>query len=71
MKRRMKIKEMMTLLKDEPIHTWFDLGIFIDRVKENSPVPVVEFEGDINDFKSRIGDGGIAFITFLYSYTKI
>ena len=43
MQRRMTAKQMMSSLKQELIHTWFDLGLFIDKFKENRPIPVVSF----------------------------
>ena len=67
MKRQMTVSEMLSILKSEKIKTWFDLGIFIDRFRETKPLPAVKFDGTFKDFKKRITDGGIAFITFLYS----
>ncbi len=81
MKRRMSTKIMLSLLRKERIHTWFDLGIFIDKFREEKPFPSIGFSGTYNEFKSEISQGAIAFITFLYSvdgvsieiekYTKI
>ncbi len=67
MKRRMTVNEMLSILKGEKIKTWFDLGIFIDRFREIKPLPAVKFNGTFKEFKKNIVDGGIAFITFLYS----
>lgn len=67
MKRRMTVDKMMKLLRNEKIHTWFDLGLFIDRFKENNPVPTAKFEKDYTEFKRNISEGGIAFLTFGYS----
>jgi len=39
----MKATKMMEMLCSEKINTWFDLGLFIDRFKENKSIPVVEF----------------------------
>ena len=63
----MNVKEMLTILQDEKIHTWFDLCLFIDRFKENRKVPSINFTGSYHDFKKYLAEGGIAFITFLYS----
>lgn len=59
--------EMMKLLRDEKINTWFDLGLFIDRFKEEKPIPVVEFNESYSKFKNDIHQKGIAFITFYFS----
>ena len=63
----MNVKEMMSILQDEKIHTWFDLCLFIDRFKENRKVPSTNFSGSYHDFLKYLSKGGIAFITFLYS----
>ncbi|RUT78855.1 phosphodiester glycosidase family protein [Ancylomarina longa] len=60
-------EKMMDLLKAESINTWFDLGLFIDKFKENKPIPVVEFHRSYNDFKNNIQKKGIAFLTFYFS----
>ena len=67
MKRRMTVSEMLSILKSEKIKTWFDLGIFIDRFRETKPLPSVKFNETFKEFKKRVTEGGIAFITFLYS----
>lgn len=58
---------MMQTLKKEKIDTWFDLGLFIDRFKENSDVYSTNFQGSYQDFKTSISNGGVALITFIYS----
>lgn len=63
----MLVTEMMEVLCSENIKTWFDLGLFIDRFKENKPIPVVEFNQSFEAFKSEIHKKGIAFSTFYYS----
>ncbi len=67
MKIRMTVSEMLSILKSEKIKTWFDLGIFIDRFRETKLLPTVKFNGTYKEFKKRITEGGLAFITFLYS----
>ena len=59
--------EMMHILSNEKIKTWFDLGLFIDRFKENKHTPVVEFNQSFTSFKSNLNTKGIAFITFYFS----
>lgn len=66
MERRMRASEMMEQLRNEKVNTWFDLGLFIDRMKLDKPTPSVKFKGDLDDFYDAIGKG-IAFITFYYS----
>ena len=60
-------REMMDLLRGERINTWFDLGLFIDKFKENKPIPTVEFHRSYTYFKENIQKKGIAFITFYFS----
>ena len=62
----MKIKELLNFIKKEHINTWFDLGLFIDRLKENRKIPSAEFLGFYEDYYQSIKTGGIAFITFDY-----
>ena len=63
----MTVIQMMQTLGRGKINTWFDLGLFIDRFKENSDIPSTNFHGSYQDFKKSISNGGIAFITFIYS----
>nr|WP_320117721.1 phosphodiester glycosidase family protein [uncultured Marinifilum sp.] len=58
---------VMKLLREEKINTWFDLGLFIDRFKENKSIPVVEFDQSFTAFKKDIGKKGMAFISFYFS----
>ena len=37
------VEQLIAQLKAEPVNTWFDLGLFIDRVRENRKVPAVEY----------------------------
>ncbi len=63
----MTVTQMIKTLGKEKINTWFDLGLFIDRFKENSDVPSTNFFGSYQDFRKSISKGGIALITFIYS----
>ena len=63
----MSIEEMMSILRNETIQTWFDLGLFIDRFKENKGGMETHFPGSYDDFLRSLSVGGIAFITFDYS----
>jgi hypothetical protein len=62
---------MMDALRSESIHTWFDLGLFIDRLKEHRKVPSAEFCGSFQGFRQMIADGGIAFVTFEFGIDGI
>ena len=55
----MNVKEMMSVLKAEKILTWFDLGLFIDRFKENRKVPSTKFNGSYSDFINFFGTSGV------------
>lgn len=76
-----KIIKLLDKLENENIKTWFDLGLFLDRIKENRKVPQKKFIGNYDDFKSLMCKSNIAFITYQYSvdgvsievekYTKI
>ena len=59
--------EMIRLLKREKIKTWFDLGLFLDELKENNSVPAAEYNNSFKNFKSELKKGGIGFVTFGYS----
>ncbi|MCD6202040.1 MAG: phosphodiester glycosidase family protein [Bacteroidales bacterium] len=63
----MKAKEVIEFLKNEEINTWFDLGLFLDRLKENNPVPVVAFNGELEEYFDYLQSRGIAFLTYAYS----
>jgi len=59
--------EMIKLLNQEKIKTWFDLGLFLDELKENNSVPAAEYNNSFKDFRKELKDGGIGFVTFGYS----
>ncbi len=61
-----KTKELLNLLKKENINTWFDLGLFIDRFKENSKTTTT-YSTNYSGFKDILKKSGIAFLTFGYS----
>ena len=52
----MNINEMMSILRNETIKTWFDLGLFIDKFKENKEVKVSEFSGEYDDFIKSLSE---------------
>lgn len=60
---------MLAELRNKQINTWFDLGLFIDRIRDTPPKAV--FPGDLNDFKQHIEAGGIGLISFYFSIDGI
>jgi len=62
----MKLDELITILEKETINTWFDLGLFIDKFKEQRDYPSVVFQGSYDGFKEYLRTGGMAFLTFHY-----
>ncbi|MEP2171751.1 MAG: phosphodiester glycosidase family protein [Polaribacter sp.] len=64
-----KINNTVKNLQKENIHTWFDLGLFLDKFKEQkSQLP---FNGTSKDFNTKITKGGVAFLTFYYTIDGI
>ena len=61
------IKSLQKNLKKEKINTWFDLGLFLDRIKENREVPKFKFSGNYKDFKDYMCNTNIAFLTFQFA----
>ena len=58
--------KLLAFLFEEDIETWFDLGLFLDRFKEEQVYPSIQKEGGYEDFKEEIRKGGVAFLTFHY-----
>lgn len=67
MKKKRSLLEMMEVLNNEHINTWFDLGLFIDRVKEENTYPTISFKNDEDVFFKDMGTGGIGFLTFYFA----
>jgi len=61
------INLLLKNLQNENIHTWFDLGLFLDRIKESREVPKFKFSGSYNDFKQFMCNSNMAFLTFQYA----
>ena len=57
-----RTEQMISDLRAENVETWFDLGLFIDRLREN-PLACDPVEDNFADFKRRIARG-VAFVTF-------
>lgn len=62
----MTVKDMMSQLRSETINTWFDLGLFLDRFKENRSTPSATFNGTYKDFVESVANNAIAICTFEY-----
>ncbi|MGI9543301.1 MAG: phosphodiester glycosidase family protein [Cyclobacteriaceae bacterium] len=63
------VKRMMNSLQGEKINTWFDLGLFLDRLKDKPSS--AGFSGSYDDFKQQVNNGGIGFVTFYYAIDGI
>ncbi len=66
-KYRMNSGETIKTLKKEKISTWFDLGLFLDRLKENNPVPVAVYQGEIDEYFNHLQGRGLGILTYAYS----
>jgi glycosyltransferase involved in cell wall biosynthesis len=62
----LNVKMLLELLRKEEITTWFDLGLFVDRFKEQNEISERSVVESYSEFIKRINDGGIGFITFHY-----
>lgn len=60
------IETLLGALKKEKIRTWFDLGLFIDRFREEHEQQDRSVPERFEDFTGRMGKGGIGFVTFHY-----
>lgn len=61
------IKKYLNCLQKEKIETWFDLGLFLDRIRENRKIPQKRFFGTYEDFKRNMCKNDLAFLTYQYS----
>ena len=64
-----RIDNILGELRNQEINTWFDLGLFIDRFKEQPSKAA--FKGNSKVFDGHLEKGGIAFITFYFSIDGI
>ncbi|MDF1575508.1 MAG: phosphodiester glycosidase family protein [Bacteroidales bacterium] len=62
----MKVVELLAKLRGEKIENWFDLGLFLDRIKEERGYPPIRLPGAYDEFKEVCRSGGVAFLTFHY-----
>ncbi len=63
----MNAADLITQLKSEKINTWFDLGLFLDRIKDNRDSFSPPKYNTFSEFRENISSGGIAFVSFFYS----
>ncbi len=63
----MTATEMIAQLKSKKINTWFDLGLFIDSIKDDQAISASQKYKSYAAFKEDISSGGIAFVSFFYS----
>ena len=54
-------------LEEQNINTWFDLGLFTDKFKEEKPNKFQYSERDFSNFKEKLSGKGLAFVSFYYS----
>ena len=54
---------MLASLREEKIATWFDLGLFLDRLREDPPSPARRAPADLPAFERDIA-AGVGFLTF-------
>ena len=64
-----KITDILKVLNNEKINTWFDLGLFIDKFKEENSKSA--FKGGTKPFDMHLENGGIAFLTFYFTVDGI
>lgn len=60
-------EKLQEWLNKEKIETWFDLGLFIDRFREERDPHSPRFYEDYEAFAEHLKSGGIAFLTFSFS----
>ncbi|MCP4123171.1 MAG: glycosyltransferase [Bacteroidetes bacterium] len=64
-----KLNNVLNELKQQEIHTWFDLGIFMDKFKESPSRSA--FKGKKKAFDNKLEKGGIAFLSFYFTIDGI
>ncbi len=64
-----KTATMLKKLKSEHINTWFDLGLFIDKVRDTPPK--AKFAGDYEAFSKHLNTGSIGMLSFYFTIDGI
>ena len=59
--------EMMQELRARKVNTWFDLGLYLDFLRENKEVPTVKAPQSFDDYRKLLNEGNMAFVTFYYA----
>lgn len=67
--KKPNLKQVIESLKFENINTWFDLGLFIDKFKDE--VSNSNFTGSFSDYKTYLNRGGMGFISFHFTVDGI
>ncbi len=62
-RRHPRTDEMLVSLREEKVATWFDLGLFLDRLREDRPGPGCRALADLPAFERDIAVG-VGFLTF-------
>ncbi|MBL4710586.1 MAG: hypothetical protein JKY48_19330, partial [Flavobacteriales bacterium] len=63
------VQLMLESLRKKEIKTWFDLGLFIDTVREKPPKAV--FPGGYDGYIKHVENGGIGLISFYFTIDGI
>ena len=63
------IKEVLELLQKENIKTWFDLGLFLDRFKEEEQN--TQFQSNYQDYQKHLNENSMAFLTYYFAVDGI
>ena len=69
MSNKITTQEIIENLKNENIKTWFDLGLFLDRFKEN--VNNINPPASYDDFRLNMRKGSVAFVSFFFAVDGI
>lgn len=64
-----RIDHLLLKLTNEGVKTWFDLGIFLDRIQDQPTQ--TKFEGDFTAFKDHIDSNAIGMISFFFTIDGI
>ncbi|MGC9343531.1 MAG: hypothetical protein ACP5E3_12575, partial [Bacteroidales bacterium] len=67
MKDKLSIDKIIQKIDKENILTWFDLGLYLDRIKDKRIIPSTKKWKDAQDFLKNFEGRGVAFLTFHYS----
>jgi glycosyltransferase involved in cell wall biosynthesis len=54
---------MLAALRDEIVETWFDLGLLLDRLREDRPTPACRAPAELSAFERDVA-AGVGFLTF-------